>query len=381
MLRNAPGGRRSRPGLRGVDDGGLDRAEVDRTDGPPGVAPARLVHDDRRPRSPRPRPGVVGGGALTSLRSALLSSGVAAAAGPATAKSAFTSASFSPVRSVRAPPKQPPAASPTPLGVDRDPRRRERLEVAAGGALGHLELGRGRRRGEALAALEQEEEGDQPVGAHTPMLAGKVASRWPVSSGPCCEYPNERSHSMPQLVRHRDPLHGPRRRSTDAERADLLGPSDKHRSFLRFTVQGLTDEQAARADHGERAVPRRAHQARRTGVEERWVNFIEQGPSVMRRNEPGCHGRPRPQLPDGGWGAVGGLARPVPGDGGAHGRTRADPALTGRAPTSFPMPLGSHRTPAGRARRVLLHIIAETAQHAGHADILREAIDGQKTMG
>jgi hypothetical protein len=28
-----------------------------------------------------------------------------------------------------------------------------------------------------------------------------------------------------------------------------------------------------------------------------------------------------------------------------------------------------------------VHIIAETAQHAGHADILRESLDGQKTMG
>jgi len=40
--------------------------------------------------------------------------------------------------------------------------------------------------------------------------------------------------------------------------------------------------------------------------------------------------------------------------------------------------------PAGErwsARRVLMHIIAETAQHAGHADILREAIDGAKSMG
>ena len=40
--------------------------------------------------------------------------------------------------------------------------------------------------------------------------------------------------------------------------------------------------------------------------------------------------------------------------------------------------------PAGRdplARRVFVHIIAETAQHAGHADILRESLDGQKTMG
>jgi hypothetical protein len=33
------------------------------------------------------------------------------------------------------------------------------------------------------------------------------------------------------------------------------------------------------------------------------------------------------------------------------------------------------------ARRTLLHIIAETAQHAGHADIIRETLDGQKTMG
>jgi len=28
---------------------------------------------------------------------------------------------------------------------------------------------------------------------------------------------------------------------------------------------------------------------------------------------------------------------------------------------------------------VLLHVIAETAQHAGHADILRETLDGQKS--
>ncbi|MEV0342622.1 DUF664 domain-containing protein [Nocardia sp. NPDC050713] len=30
-------------------------------------------------------------------------------------------------------------------------------------------------------------------------------------------------------------------------------------------------------------------------------------------------------------------------------------------------------------RRVLLHVIVETAQHAGHADILRETLDGQKS--
>jgi hypothetical protein len=33
------------------------------------------------------------------------------------------------------------------------------------------------------------------------------------------------------------------------------------------------------------------------------------------------------------------------------------------------------------ARRVFIHIAAETAQHSGHADIIREAIDGAKSMG
>jgi hypothetical protein len=29
----------------------------------------------------------------------------------------------------------------------------------------------------------------------------------------------------------------------------------------------------------------------------------------------------------------------------------------------------------------LIHIALETAQHAGHADIIRETLDGQKSMG
>ena len=33
------------------------------------------------------------------------------------------------------------------------------------------------------------------------------------------------------------------------------------------------------------------------------------------------------------------------------------------------------------ARRVLLHVIAEIAQHSGHADMIRESLDGAKSMG
>jgi hypothetical protein len=48
-----------------------------------------------------------------------------------------------------------------------------------------------------------------------------------------------------------------------------------------------------------------------------------------------------------------------------------------------PLPSAPWFPPGARwsARRTLMHIITETAQHAGHADIIRESLDGAKTMG
>ena len=50
---------------------------------------------------------------------------------------------------------------------------------------------------------------------------------------------------------------------------------------------------------------------------------------------------------------------------------------------SHPLPEAPWNEPGARwsARRVLLHMIGETAQHAGHADIIRESLDGAKSMG
>jgi hypothetical protein len=50
---------------------------------------------------------------------------------------------------------------------------------------------------------------------------------------------------------------------------------------------------------------------------------------------------------------------------------------------SSPLPEAPWFQPGARwtTRRVLLHILAETAQHSGHADILRESLDGAKSMG
>ena len=53
-------------------------------------------------------------------------------------------------------------------------------------------------------------------------------------------------------------------------------------------------------------------------------------------------------------------------------------------------PLGEPRAAAGAvvppgerrsARRVFAHLLSELAHHTGHADILRESIDGQRSMG
>ena len=47
------------------------------------------------------------------------------------------------------------------------------------------------------------------------------------------------------------------------------------------------------------------------------------------------------------------------------------------------MPEGTRWAPPGTewsVRWVLLHLIHETARHAGHADIIRESIDGAKAL-
>jgi Protein of unknown function (DUF664) len=169
------------------------------------------------------------------------------------------------------------------------------------------------------------------------------------------------------------------------ERADILETLRAHRYFLRHTVDGLTDEQA-------RLTPTASslclgglikHVA---STESGWVDFIERGPAAM----PSIEGELDPNsevaqkyanefrlLPDETLADV--LAE--------YERVAArTDALVESLPdldASHPLPPAPWFPPGARrsARRVFLHIVAETAQHAGHADIIRETIDGQKTMG
>src|SRR3954469_22048927 len=64
------------------------------------------------------------------------------------------------------------------------------------------------------------------------------------------------------------------------ERADLIESLDRHRFFLRYTVQGLTDEQATRRTTASELTLAGLvkHVA---GTEAAWVRFIEGGAEAM----------------------------------------------------------------------------------------------------
>jgi uncharacterized damage-inducible protein DinB len=163
------------------------------------------------------------------------------------------------------------------------------------------------------------------------------------------------------------------------ERADLLETLRQHRWFLTFTAQGLTDEQAASSPTASELCIGGLIKHVAT-VEESWVRFIEQGTSAMEADHESTDYENHAAN-----------FRMAPGETLAGIIERYDEiaAYTDRLVESVDLDL-SHPLPAApwfpegktwSARRVLVHIIAETSQHAGHADIIRETIDGQKTMG
>jgi uncharacterized damage-inducible protein DinB len=160
------------------------------------------------------------------------------------------------------------------------------------------------------------------------------------------------------------------------ERADLRESLGRTRFLLRNTVRGLTDEQAAqRTTVSELCLGGLIKHV--CAVEERWVSFILEGPSAM------AHSGDPDEWTD--------LFRMLEGETLA-GLLDAYEKVASRTDELVPsidldasqeLPRAPWFEPGKRwsARRVLLHIIAETAQHAGHADIIRESLDGAKSMG
>jgi hypothetical protein len=162
------------------------------------------------------------------------------------------------------------------------------------------------------------------------------------------------------------------------ERRDLLETLRTHRHFLRTTVQGMTDDQArTRSTPSELTLGGLIKHVAAT--ESGWVDFVVDGPQAMAAPEDGDY-----SAYENGFRLTedetlaGALERY------AEVAARTDALVeTVDLDASWPLPPAPWFEPGATrsARRVFLHVVAETAQHAGHADIIREAIDGQKTMG
>ena len=168
----------------------------------------------------------------------------------------------------------------------------------------------------------------------------------------------------------------------DAERSDLLAMLAQHRQFLRYTTRDLTDDQArARTTVSELTLGGLIKHV--SDVERGWARFIVEGPSALGDAS---------AMTEADWAKRADEFRLLDGEtlsgvldayaAAAAATTELVAALPDLDATQ-PLPTAPWFPPSERwsARRALLHIIAETAQHSGHADIIRESLDGQKTMG
>ena len=164
------------------------------------------------------------------------------------------------------------------------------------------------------------------------------------------------------------------------ERADLLQALQKHRDFLRYTVRDLSDEQAGASPTASQLCLGGIikHVA---AVESGWGDFIRRGPSAMASSDQ--------DWTEGDWFSgfrmlpTETLALLLEHYGEVAAHTDELVATLPSLDSDQPLPQAPWFEQNARwsARRVFLHIIAETVQHAGHADIIRETLDGQKTMG
>jgi uncharacterized damage-inducible protein DinB len=172
-----------------------------------------------------------------------------------------------------------------------------------------------------------------------------------------------------------------------AERADLVDVLRKHRTLFRRTLEGLTDEQA-RLTPTVSALSLGGLVKHVAATEQHWASFIVDGPApppdIDWANVDWANPPPHVQqyadgfrmLEDETLAALLAQYRAV-------AAATDDLVLAADLDARQPLPEAPWFEPGGSwsARRVFMHIVAETAQHAGHADILRETIDGQKSMG
>jgi uncharacterized damage-inducible protein DinB len=175
--------------------------------------------------------------------------------------------------------------------------------------------------------------------------------------------------------------------SLTGERADLLEALHKHRDLFRLTVAGLTDEQA-RLTPTVSALSLGGLVKHVAATEKEWARFVVEGPAAAPDIDWAAVDwtNPPPQVQEYAAGFRMSESETLAGLLGQYDEVAAATDalvvtvdLDGRQ--SLPRAPWFEPGATWSARRVLVHVVAETAQHAGHADIIRETIDGQQSMG
>ena len=171
------------------------------------------------------------------------------------------------------------------------------------------------------------------------------------------------------------------------ERADLLEALAKHRALFHGTATDLTDEQAASTPTASELCLAGLYK-HVAATEREWCRFVLSGPSDLPGTDWGAidWSDPPPEVL-----AYQDQFRMVEGEtlasilaDAAQAAAETDELVrTADLAQRWPLPAAPWFPPGATwsVRRVFVHLVAEIAQHAGHADILRETIDGRKSMG
>ncbi len=157
------------------------------------------------------------------------------------------------------------------------------------------------------------------------------------------------------------------------ERAELLAALAEQRRTLLITLRGVGDAQAReRTTVSELTLGGLLHHL--TRGERVWTAIMTSGDGTT---PDGMFDMDQYRMPEGA--TVAGLVASY-----EAAALATDAAVAALPDLGATVPLPEAPWAPGEvahwsARRILLHLLRETAQHAGHADIVREALDGAST--
>jgi uncharacterized damage-inducible protein DinB len=156
------------------------------------------------------------------------------------------------------------------------------------------------------------------------------------------------------------------------ERALLLAYIDQQRDGIRFAAFGLTDEQA-RLVPSVSALSVGGLVKHLTAMERSWMDTMLQRPQPSPEEGEGDYEAGFRLGPDE---TLAGALADYEAAARETEQAVAGVALDDPVPVPKGVPWFPDDVDAWSVRWVLLHLIEETARHAGHADIVREHIDG-----